>query len=202
MGARESTRSESIRQRLGYPVIDSDGHYVEVGPSLVDFIRQTAGAELAARFAAMRQSGLQFFSGDTAPAARRARGDTRYPFWWPYPTLNTLDRATALFPRLLSERLDQFGIDFTLLYPSHGLYYPHIAEEQARRGLCRALYAELNRAVYDPAIKERFDKAGLIGRAPASLDEVTAYLNNSMSGWNRVVRTTGVLDAVKASVKQ
>lgn len=119
----------------------------------------------------MRQSGLQFFSGDTAPAARRARGHTRYPFWWPYPTLNTLDRATALFSRLLSERLDQFGIDFTVLYRSHGLYCPHIAGEQARRGMCRALNAELNRAASDPAIKERFDKAGLIDAVKASVKQ-------------------------------
>ena len=77
-----------------------------------------------------------------------------------------------------------------------------LAPAKTPREVASRLNAEWARAATDPSIKERFDKAGLIGRAPASLDQVTAYLNNSMTGWNRVVRTTGVLDAVKASVKQ
>ena len=40
------------------------------------------------------------------------------PSWWGWQTRNTLDRATAHLPRLLYERLDEMGIDFTLLYPS------------------------------------------------------------------------------------
>ena len=40
------------------------------------------------------------------------------PSWWGWPTRNTRDRATAAPPRLLYERLDEIGIDFTILYPS------------------------------------------------------------------------------------
>jgi len=40
------------------------------------------------------------------------------PSWWGWQTRNTLDRATAHLPRLLYERLDEMGIDFTMLYPS------------------------------------------------------------------------------------
>ena len=43
--------------------------------------------------------------------ARRAQWTTRPP-WWTLPAANTLDRATAHLPRLLYERLDDFGIDF------------------------------------------------------------------------------------------
>lgn len=35
------------------------------------------------------------------------------PTWWGEPA-NTIDRATALIPRLMYERLDEFGVDFCL----------------------------------------------------------------------------------------
>jgi len=41
--------------------------------------------------------------------------------FWAIPTTNTLDRATELLPKLLYERLDEFGIDFSVLYPTAGL---------------------------------------------------------------------------------
>ena len=56
---------------------------------------------------------------------RRAERPLRPP-WWALPTKNTLYRATATFPKLLHERLDQTGIDFAVLYPTAGLGAPHI----------------------------------------------------------------------------
>ena len=41
--------------------------------------------------------------------------------WWGLPARNTLDRATALLPKLLYERLDEIGIDLAVLYPTYGL---------------------------------------------------------------------------------
>jgi predicted TIM-barrel fold metal-dependent hydrolase len=40
------------------------------------------------------------------------------PSWWGWQTRNTLDRATSHLPHLLYERLDEFGIDFMIVYPS------------------------------------------------------------------------------------
>ena len=59
---------------------------------------------------------------DMAPAERHATGGLTRPTWWGEPA-NTLDRATAMIPRLFYERLDDFGIDFALLYTSLGLFY-------------------------------------------------------------------------------
>lgn len=77
-----------------------------------------------------------------------------------------------------------------------------LAPAKTSREVALRLNAEWTRAAADPSIKERFEKAGLIARAPLGLDQLADYLNASLAGWNRVVRTTGVLDAVKASVKQ
>src|SRR6185437_10691098 len=52
---------------------------------------------------------------------------------------STLDQATAVLPALLYERLDELGIDFSVIYPSMGLLFPSLDDEQDRRGACRAL---------------------------------------------------------------
>ncbi len=41
----------------------------------------------------------------------------------------TIDLATALFPDLLYERLDELGIDFGVVYPSLGLVFLHTRDE-------------------------------------------------------------------------
>ena len=38
--------------------------------------------------------------------------------WWGLPTRNTLDHATSRLPKLLYERLDEIGLDVTVLCPS------------------------------------------------------------------------------------
>src|SRR5262249_20404496 len=47
---------------------------------------------------------------------RRRRKIGQEAFWF-LPTKNTLDRATAMMPRLLYERLHDPGLDFCLVYP-------------------------------------------------------------------------------------
>ena len=49
------------------------------------------------------------------------------------PTTNTRDRATAMMPSLLAERLPEFGIDFTVLYPTQGLGVVNVADADSRR---------------------------------------------------------------------
>ena len=67
-----------------------------------------------------------FFSWyQQSPEERRDQRTSRPP-WWALPTKNTLDRATATLPKLLYERLDDIGIDFTVLYPTLGLLFPHL----------------------------------------------------------------------------
>ena len=143
---RGDTRSARIRAALGHPVVDADGHWIETAPVLrsffLDFVRDLGGAELAARFE--RAGGLDYDDTVLRPwsrlsdAARRAAWATRPP-WWTLPAQNTLDRATAHLPRLLYERLDDFGIDFAVLYPSRTLTTPAIPEAELRQVACRAL---------------------------------------------------------------
>ena len=137
MAATSASKSAAIRARLNHPVIDSDGHTVEFFPAVLDYLEQTGGTKVVERFTAGMGGG--FFGGwyRLSPEERRERRATR-PLWWALPTKNTLDRATATFPKLLYERLDEIGIDFTVRYPTLGIFPPHLADEELRRAGCRA----------------------------------------------------------------
>ena len=53
-------------------------------------------------------------------------------------TSNTYDKATALLPALLNERLPELGIDFALIYPSFGLTINGITQDDLHLAACRA----------------------------------------------------------------
>ena len=60
------------------------------------------------------------------------------PSFWAHPTKNTRDRATCMLPELLRTRLDEFGTDFIVLFPTLMLYNLGHADEELRRAACRA----------------------------------------------------------------
>ncbi len=65
------------------------------------------------------------------------RFDTRaaMPVWWPMPTENTIDRATTVLPGLLYDRMDEIGLDFSIVYPGTGLLVvtlPGMADDDLR----------------------------------------------------------------------
>ena len=61
------------------------------------------------------------------------------PTWWAVPAKKTEDLATALFPRLMYERLEEMGLDFSVVYPTIGLITMEMADAEVRRASCRAL---------------------------------------------------------------
>lgn len=143
------TSAREIRARWGHPIIDADGHLVEYDPLVAQFMRDVAGPRIAEALA------KRFVRGGFGPVAwewyglspeQRASRRVVRPGFWALPAENTLDLATASLPGLLHERLDEFGIDFVVLFPSRGLLMSYIPEEELRRGGSRALnhyYAEL-----------------------------------------------------------
>jgi predicted TIM-barrel fold metal-dependent hydrolase len=128
-------RIEQIRARLGHPVIDSDGHDVEYLPLVREELRALAGQSAVDRFELMVK-GAQLVRG-LDDATRRAQGMMRIP-WWGLPAENTVDRATAMFPRLLRERLPAIGIDYAVVYPTYGLMALSAEPDEVRRAACRA----------------------------------------------------------------
>jgi len=136
-------RSRDVRDQLAHPVIDVDGHFVEMAPVLHDEIVATL-EELGG--AALRD---RYLTGRVRPTdtstilAGRTLGGVRdvwsaMPSWWGWPVANVRDRATAHLPSLLYERLDEFGIDFSVLYPSMTLSFLEVDDAELSAGLCRA----------------------------------------------------------------
>ena len=58
--------------------------------------------------------------------------------FWSAPAENTLDFATANFPKLLYQRMDEIGLDFSVMYPGVGNVAISLARDDVRRPSCRA----------------------------------------------------------------
>ena len=127
-------RIEAIRRRIDHPIVDGDGHTVEFLPAVRDELVALAGESMASQMDTIFSAGrlARGLDADT----RRGLGLHRLS-WWAFPT-DTLDRATAMLPALLAERLPDLGIDFAVVYPTFGLTVPHIDDPDLRRAVCRA----------------------------------------------------------------
>ena len=132
------TASERVHSQLDHPVIDADGHYVEYFPVLAQYLAREGIEDVAAVFANVSVGLGTAGYYEMTPTQRERTRAVRSP-WWALPAANTLDLATAVMPGLLRERLDQFGIDFAVMYSSAGLVYGHVRDERMRRAACRGL---------------------------------------------------------------
>ena len=142
MPFERSAEVDRIRKRLTHPVIDGDGHLVEYTPTVRDFIVEEAGESVAKGFDPIVHGSEHMRA--TPFEARRQLGMSRTA-WWGLAG-NTLDRASAMLPRLLHERLDAIGIDFAFLYPTYGLFASGGFSDELRQAMARAFnryYAEI-----------------------------------------------------------
>jgi predicted TIM-barrel fold metal-dependent hydrolase len=136
--------ASAIRAGLDHPIIDADGHFVEIGPLLDDeivaYLEETGGARLRDRFVrgGVAPTDTAQNLADRGDASVRERWRAM-PSWWGWPTHDARDRATAHLPSLLYERLDELGIDYTILYPSMSLAFFEETDEELSSALCRAV---------------------------------------------------------------
>ncbi len=139
-----TSRAATVRAALDHPVVDADGHFVEIGPLLDDelltYLEEAGGAGLRDRYVASGAAPTDTASNLADRADPSVRAQWRaMPSWWGWPTHDARDRATAHLPALLYERLDELGIDFTILYPSTSLAFFEVTDEELSSALCRAV---------------------------------------------------------------
>ncbi len=154
-----------IHRRLGHPVIDGDGHFMELMPLVDDDIlahlADVGGGSLADRY--RRQTlGLldtQSFQADRTDRAVIERWQSM-PSWWGNPVSDPRERATAHLPRLLYERLDELGVDLMLVYPSWTLGFLMSSDAEMRAPACRAVNRHIAR-LFAP-YRDRIRPAALI----------------------------------------
>src|SRR5436190_23828197 len=91
-----------IHSRLKQPVVDGDGHWLEFTPVFAEKMRKAVSNTAA--------DGFIKAMGTTAEALKmnqKTRDERRVaiPNFWNRQAENTLDRATAMMPKMLYERL-------------------------------------------------------------------------------------------------
>jgi predicted TIM-barrel fold metal-dependent hydrolase len=135
MVAPRETEARKLRSRLNHPIIDADGHWLEYAPLMREEFRRIGGA---AAVEALEIAGQRIPTSLRMSLAERRRRRIGQEAFWSSPSENVLDRATAMLPRLMYERLDDLGIDFCVVYPTAGLSYHRMQDTRLRRAICRA----------------------------------------------------------------
>ena len=180
-----------IRSHLDHPVIDGDGHWVEFDPVFSERMRKVCGDKAGDGFNAAMKTTVDALS---MTIAERKRRRVAQPGFWSRQAENTLDRATAMMLRLLYERLDEFGTDFAIIYPTAGLRVPRIGDDATRRAVVRA--HNVVTADYFRSLSDRMTPAAIIpmhtpDEAIEELEFVTKQLGSKVgmfgSGMSRRV---------------
>lgn len=188
-----------VRSGLKHPIIDADGHWVEYNPVFAERMRKLAGDKAADGYLASQRRVPDSLS--LTIAERKQRGIAMENYWGRQST-NTRDRATAMMPRLLYDRLDELGIDFGIIYPTAGLGIPRIADGETRRAVIRGF--NLVTHEYFAKLNDRLTPAAVIPmhtpeEAIAELDFVTRQLGAKVAmfggGFPRRIPAAEGLDA-------
>ncbi len=171
---------EEIHAKLGHPVIDGDGHWVEYTPVFAEKMRKAAGDKAADGFLAAQRRIPDSLNLSIDERKRRGVGMEGY---WGRQTTNTRDRATAMMPRMLYDRLDELGIDFGIIYPTAGLGIHRIPDGETRRAVIRGF--NIVTADYFAKLSDRLTPAAVIPmyspeEALAELEYVTGQLGTKV----------------------
>jgi hypothetical protein len=173
-------------------VIDGDGHWIEYGPVFVELVRKAAGDKAAdGLFKHMRRIPDAL---SLSVAERRRRGIAMEGYWGRQST-NTRDRATAMMPRMLYDRLDELGIDFGVVYPTAGLGITRIEDDETRRAVIRGF--NIVTADYFRNLSDRLTPEEAI----EELEFVTKQLGSKVGMFGSGIRRTlAVADGVDPAV--
>ncbi len=154
---------------MGYPVVDGDGHVVELMAVFGDFVRDHGHGALLDGMLNRRRaiedlSMEERLEGGVLPHSWHVPADTEY-------------YATVTSPKRYHERLGETGIDFAVLYPSMGIALLQLLDDEQRVTLCR-LYNEHMAEQFRP-YTDRFTMAALVpmntpGEAVAALEHAHA----------------------------
>src|ERR1700741_5436263 len=184
-----SHRSPSeVRASLKHPIIDGDGHWVEYNPVFAERMRKLAGDKAADGFI---QSQRRIPDALKLSIAQRKERGIAMEGYWTRQSTNTRDRATAMMPRMLYDRLDELGIDFGIIYPTAGLSVPRIADDETRRAVCRGF--NLVTADYFHSLSDRLTPAAVIPmhtpeEAIEELEYVTKQLGSKVGMFGSGIR--------------
>ena len=132
------TSGADIRAKLDHPVVDADGHMLESTFAILDFIKQVGSGEAVRAY----EDFLKL----------NASGPARSAVWVGNSGPGSIDRATAMLPKLYRARLDEAGIDFGVVYGTAALLHLRLNDDALRPVVYRAMnmmYADMFADVAD-----------------------------------------------------
>src|SRR5271155_1368819 len=171
---------EQVRSKIDHPIVDGDGHWVEYDPVFSEKMRKVGGDLAADGFLKAMRVTRESLSMSVAERRENRIGQSAF---WARQAENTLDRATAMMPKLLYDRLDEIGLDFAIIYPTAGLRFPRIQDDATRRAVIRAY--NVVSADYFSGLGDRMTPAAIIpmhtpDEAIAELEFVTKQLGSKV----------------------
>ena len=182
------SNAAKLRSSLPHPVIDADGHWLEFGP-VVAMQMEKIGGKVATR--AMKMNGDRVRNSLNMTPDQRRHANVAQEAFWGSPTKNTIDRATAMMPKLLYERMDGLGIDFSILYPTMGLGLPRVNDTEARVAACSA-FNIYTAELFEP-FRDRMTPAAVIPMH--NPDEAIAELEHAVNDLGfKVVMLNSLID--------
>ncbi len=131
------SKSAKVKAQLKHPVVDADGHWLELHPVFAEYVAEYAGGKMADRYKAQlaRAEGYNQFK---VSSEQRKRARMRRQGWWGHPT-KVEDRTACMVPALYYERLDTFGFDVSLIYPTLGfILLKTMADPEMRAAVIRS----------------------------------------------------------------
>jgi len=195
MALGKTSKAAELRARLDHPIVDADGHVVEFEPAVLDYLKDIGGSKMVDNYKSA-PDGAFIFPWNHMTAEERLRFREFCPVWWGHPMANTLDAATSRLPKLLHKRLDEFGIDFAILYPSLGMFATELWDDDLRRAVCRA-YNKYNSDILRD-YSDRLTGAAIIPmRTPEEAIEELEYAVNVL-GFKVVMMPASVRRAIPA----
>ncbi len=139
------SRAAAVRAKLPHPVVDADGHLIEVWPLMKEFIKQAGGSQILARLQRWEEGPWESLldhhpraGGQTMSLQERRDSGTPVPLWL-FRITDTKYRATAHLPGLFYERMDEFGLDFSVIFPTQAIRFftPGIMDDELRQACVR-----------------------------------------------------------------
>ena len=134
-----------IRAQLNHPVLDADGHWIESSVVFYEYLAETAGPGMVDKYIQSQERQVAWYRATPAEREQKRMGRRT---WW-ITTANTIDFASGMMPGLFVERMQELGIDFSIMYPTRYLLASHIIEDDLRQAMCRA-YNRMAADVFAP----------------------------------------------------
>jgi len=168
------TKSQIVRSQLKHPVVDSDGHWLELHPVYADYLADVGGAKAVDQYRAAVKNAPGYGGGRLLTPEMRMVNRVRKQGWWTQP-VNARDRAAYTLPKLMHKSLDEWGIDVALIYPTIGfLLLKLIQDRDLRQVIVRAfntMTADMFRPYGDRLIPSGIISLDTPDEALAQLDD-------------------------------